>query len=84
MIWRLMKWMRFYALSATIIIPRLGSASFVAFIPVAQLFTSAAIDQFGLFGLARRPLDALRLAGLATILAGIALLEIAHLRGGRG
>ena len=69
-----------YALSATVIIPRLGAASFVAFILIAQLFTSAVVDQFGLFGMARRPIDMLRLAGLLVIVAGIGLMEIANLR----
>ena len=43
----------FYGLSATIIIPRLGAASFIAFILVAQLLTSAAVDHFGLFGMVK-------------------------------
>lgn len=73
----------FYALSATIIIPRLGAASFVAFILIAQLITSAAVDQFGLFGMARRPIDAMRLAGLAAILIGVAVMEIGNLRNAR-
>src|SRR5215207_7585966 len=47
----------FYGLSATIIIPRLGAASFIAYILVAQLVTSAVVDQFGLFGMPRRPID---------------------------
>lgn len=70
----------FYALSATIIIPRFGAASFVAFILIAQLVTSALVDQFGLFGMARRPVDLPRLAGLVTIAVGIGLLEIGNLR----
>lgn len=70
----------FYALSATIIIPRFGAASFIAFILIAQLVSSALVDQFGLFGMARRPVDALRLAGLATIVAGIAIMEAGNLR----
>lgn len=69
-----------YALAATVIIPRLGAASFVAFILIAQLFTSAMVDQFGLFGMARRPVDTLRLAGLLVIVAGIGLMEFANLR----
>ena len=69
-----------YALSATIIIPRLGAASFVAFILIAQLFTSALVDQFGLFGMTRRPVDTLRLTGLAIIVCGIAVMEFANLR----
>ena len=69
----------FYGLSATIIIPRLGAASFIAFILVAQLVTSAAVDQFGLFGMARRPIDITRMVGLIVIVAGIAVMEIGNL-----
>ena len=70
----------FYALSATIIIPRFGAASFIAFILIAQLVTSALVDQFGLFGMTRRPVEALRLAGLATIAVGILIMEAGNLR----
>lgn len=70
----------FYALSATIIIPRFGAASFVAFILLAQLVTSAAVDRWGLFGMAQRPVDLTRLVGLATIAAGIIIMEVGHLR----
>src|ERR1700712_1183247 len=69
----------FYGLSATIIIPRLGAASFIAFILVAQLLTSAAVDQFGWFGMARRPIDITRMVGLIVIVAGIAVMEIGNL-----
>src|SRR3954452_12155646 len=69
----------FYGLSATIIIPRLGAASFIAFILVAQLVTSAAVDQFGWFGMARRPVDITRMVGLIVIVAGIAVMEIGNL-----
>ncbi len=60
--------------------PRFGAASFVAFILVAQLVTSAMIDQFGLFGMPRRPVDGMRLAGLAAIAIGIAIMEVGNLR----
>src|SRR6476620_11705882 len=69
----------FYALSATIIIPRFGAASFIAFILIAQLLTSAVVDQFGLFGMARRPIEITKLAGLVVIVAGIAVMEIGNL-----
>ena len=69
----------FYGLSATIIIPRLGAASFIAFILIAQLLTSAVVDQFGLFGMARRPIDITKLAGLVVISAGIVVMEIGNL-----
>ena len=70
----------FYALSATIIIPRFGAASFVAFILIAQLLTSAVVDEFGLFSMAKRPIDMTRLIGLTVIVAGIAIMEIGNLR----
>jgi|SRR5665213_191424 transporter family-2 protein len=70
----------FYALSATIIIPRFGAASFVAFILIAQLLTSAVVDQFGLFSMARRPIDVTRLIGLTVIVLGIVIMEIDNLR----
>jgi bacterial/archaeal transporter family-2 protein len=70
----------FYALSATVIIPRFGAASFVAFILIAQLVTSAIVDQFGLFGMERRPIDLVKLVGLAVIVAGIAIMELGNLR----
>ena len=70
----------FYALSATVIIPRFGAASFVAFILIAQLLTSALVDHYGLLRMARRPLDGARLAGLLTIVAGIMIMEIGNLR----
>lgn len=66
----------FYALSATIIIPRLGAGNFIAFILVAQLATAAVIDQFGLFGMARSPMNAAKLAGFAMILGGIVLIQL--------
>jgi transporter family-2 protein len=70
----------FYALSATIVIPRFGAASFVAFILIAQLLTSAVVDQFGWFSMAKRPIDTTRLISLIVIVAGIAIMEIDNLR----
>lgn len=72
--------MGFYALSATLIIPRLGAASFIAFILVAQILGATVIDRFGLFGVVRRPVDAMRITGLIVIVAGIAVMEFGNLR----
>ena len=47
------------------------------FILVAQLATAAAIDQFGLFGIARNPVGLLKLGGFALIVAGVVLVQIA-------
>ncbi len=69
----------FYVLSATIIIPRLGAASFIAFILVAQLLGAAVVDQFGLFGMERRPIDITKMVGLIVIVAGIIVMEAGNL-----
>jgi transporter family-2 protein len=45
--------------------------------------TSAAVDQFGLFGMPRRPVDISKLLGLAVIVTGIAIMEIGNLRNSR-
>lgn len=71
----------FYALSATIIIPQLGAASFVSFILVAQLLSSAVVDQFGLFGMEKRPMDMTKIIGLSVMVVGIIIMEIGNLRG---
>ena len=68
--------MGFYVLSATIVIPRFGAGNFITFILVAQLFTAALVDQFGLFGMAREPARIAKLAGFALILGGLALVQI--------
>lgn len=70
----------FYALSATIIIPRFGAARFIAFIVVAQIVTSATIDHYGLFGIPRRPLDLAKAVGLAVIVGGILIMQISSFR----
>lgn len=72
----------FYALSATIIIPRFGAGNFVAFILVAQLATAAAIDQFGLFGIDRNPIGMLKLGGFVLIVIGVLLVQMASQKAG--
>ena len=74
--------MGFYALSATVLIPRFGVGNFVLFILFAQVTTSAVVDHYGLLGVTRRPLDALRLGGLALVLAGLAMTQVAARRAG--
>ena len=53
-----------------ITLPRLGSTTMVALIIVGQLLTGVVIDHFGWFGVAVRPIDLTRLAGVLVLLAG--------------
>ncbi len=54
----------------TVTLPRLGGAAMIALIIVGQLVTGLAIDTFGWFGVAARPLEFTRLAGAALLLIG--------------
>lgn len=63
------------SLVGTIIaVPRIGVAATTAAILGAQLCVSAIIDQFGLLGVAVRPITPGRLAGLALLVVAVALV----------
>jgi len=60
----------FYVLSITYSAPRIGVANAVFFVLLGQIIAAAAIDQFGLFGAMKSPLNGTRLFGIALMLAG--------------
>ena len=70
----------FYVLSVTLLAPRIGVGNAILFVMVAQIFTSAAIDHFGLFGAVVRPLSGLRLVGLTVLLLGLAVSQLSDTR----
>ena len=72
----------FYAVSATIIIPRFGTGNFVISILIAQLLTAAVVDQFGLLDMPRQPANVAKLIGFMLILGGMALVRIGNGRHG--
>ncbi len=55
-------------------LPRLGATSAVTLIIIGQLLVGIVSDQFGLVGIALRPVDALRVAGAALVLGGAYLI----------
>lgn len=67
----------FYVLSVTLLAPRFGIGNAILFVMVAQIFTSAAIDHFGLFGAILRPVSLLRAGGLAVLLLGLVISQVA-------
>ncbi|HWX80065.1 MAG TPA: DMT family transporter [Steroidobacteraceae bacterium] len=67
----------FYVLSITFLAPRFGVGNAILFAVTAQLFSSAAIDHFAVAGAAPRPLTSLRLAGLAIVIVGVVLTQLA-------
>lgn len=65
----------FYVLSITWIAPKFGVGNAIFCVLLGQLISAAAIDHFGLMGAQARPLDGLRLLGLALMAAGVALAQ---------
>jgi bacterial/archaeal transporter family-2 protein len=69
--------MGFYLLAATWLTPRFGVGNMVMFVLVGQLLIAAVIDQFGLFGAPRKPIDLMRVGGLAIMIVGIVIAQLA-------
>ncbi len=67
----------FYLLSVTYVAPRFGVGNAIMLVVAAQIASSATIDQFGLFGAPRKPLDLVRLAGLAIMVVGVVVAQLA-------
>ena len=67
----------FYIFSVTTLAPRYGVGNVILFVMVAQIFTSAAIDHFGLFGATTRPVEWVRASGLLLMLVGLAIAQLA-------
>ena len=55
-------------------IPRLGATTAIVLIIVGQLTMGMLIDQFGLFGVAPRPIDQWRLLAIVLLIAGAYLM----------
>ncbi len=67
----------FYLLSITWVGPRFGIGNAVMFVLGGQIISSALIDHFGLFGAPHKPIDLLRAAGLAIMMTGIVIAQVA-------
>ena len=71
----------FYVVSVTLLAPRFGIGNTILCIMVAQIAVSAAIDHFGLFGAVVRSVDPTRIAGIAVMLVGLTITQVAGQRG---
>jgi transporter family-2 protein len=67
----------FYILAITYVAPRFGVGNAIMLVVAAQIASSAAIDQFGLFGALQKPIDALRAVGLAIMVVGVVIAQYA-------
>jgi transporter family-2 protein len=66
-----------YVTGTFLLLPVVGAAPTVALTVTGQQVVSAAIDQFGWLGMARRPLSRLRGSGLSVLLAGAVVVQLA-------
>lgn len=58
-----------------VLTPRIGIANTVVAAMVGQIIVSVLLDNFGLFGLVRHPLNAYRLIGCAGLLVSLYLIQ---------
>lgn len=64
-----------YITAALILTPRLGAAGFIVCVIAGQVLSSLIIDQWGLMGLPLRPVNGLRIAGVALIIVGMLVVQ---------
>ena len=64
-----------YVVTVFTALPAIGAAAAVGFTVAGQQAASVLVDRFGWFRLPRRPVSALRLAGVAVLLAGVATIK---------
>ncbi len=66
----------FYVLGSVVAAPRLGAVTLVALILAGQAIASLLVDHFGWVGFEEHPITPGRVAGVALLAAGVALVRI--------
>jgi bacterial/archaeal transporter family-2 protein len=64
-----------YIAISILLVPRLGTAAFVALLITGQMVASLVFDHYGWFGLAERPADPLRILGALLLVGGVILIR---------
>ena len=64
-----------YIAISIFLLPRLGTATFVALFVAGQMFSSLALDQYGLLGVAQHPMSAPRLLGAILLVVSVVLIR---------
>jgi bacterial/archaeal transporter family-2 protein len=65
-----------YVIAVFLLIPIIGAAPTIALTVAGQQLGSIIVDRYGLMRLPKRPIGAVRLTGVAVLLAGVALLQL--------
>ena len=63
-----------YVVMITILVPRIGVATAIAFIVTGQIICAIIIDHFGLFAVTVRTIDVNRITGILLMIGGIYLI----------
>ncbi len=58
-----------------VLVPRIGTAAFVALLVAGQMLSSLIFDHYGLFGVPRHPVDLVRLSGAFLLVIGVVLVR---------
>jgi uncharacterized membrane protein YdcZ (DUF606 family) len=64
-----------YLLAASYLAPRIGVGLFLGALIAGQLGGGVLLDHFGVLGTATRPIDAVRVLGVAALLVGVVLVR---------
>jgi transporter family-2 protein len=64
-----------YVISVFLLIPEIGVAPTIGLTVAGQQVASLLVDRYGLLRLPRRPIARARLAGVVSLLAGVALIQ---------
>lgn len=60
---------------AVVLAPRLGAGTLTAAVVAGQMLTSVVLDHFGWIGFTQQPLSLSRVAGVALLVGGVALIQ---------
>ncbi|OCP19410.1 MULTISPECIES: DMT family transporter [unclassified Ensifer] len=66
-----------YITAALLLAPKLGAASFIVAVIAGQMAVSIIIDHFGLMGFPEKQVSVARLVGVALIISGMVITQIA-------
>ena len=63
-------------MAVTLSYPRLGAAWTIALVVLGQGIAALAVDHFGIMGMPRDPVTAMRLFGVGLVAAGVAVMRV--------
>jgi transporter family-2 protein len=64
-----------YIAISILLVPRLGTATFIALLVAGQMLSSMVFDHYGLFGVVPHPIDPSRVLGAVLLVSGVILIR---------